>query len=252
MPVLQRIMSGLGRSISCGAMAGALVLIGARSAPAAQGLIVEQDVTLPGGRSSHMSSEYKGAAVRTMISPQAISLQLEDGRNVMLLVQQKMYMTMPVATAAAPASQPSGPASTSKIVDTGQKQKIGDYQAEGYEVQSSDPNISKMTFWMAKDYPNAKAILAAMKAARMRAGAAGGPGGRGRGPAMGGVALDFSGLPDNAGVPVRTEIDSPTAGGKVTVNLVSAKIADVPDSDFEIPADFTPLPGMPGMPGRGQ
>jgi hypothetical protein len=69
---------------------------------------------------------------------------------------------------------------------------------------------------------------------------------------MSGVALDFSGLPDNAGVPVRTEIDSPTAGGKVTVNLVSAKIADVPDSDFEIPADYTPLPAMPGMPGRGQ
>jgi hypothetical protein len=87
---------------------------------------------------------------------------------------------------------------------------------------------------MAKGYPNARAIFAAMKAARLHDRKANKPW---RGLTLSGISLKFSGLPDDAGVPVRVEWQS-APDTILTFNLISENFADFPDSDFQILPDY--------------
>ncbi len=109
-----------------------------------------------------------------------------------------------------------------EITDTGNKEKVGGYNAEIYTAETPS---AKFTCWITKDYPDYSAINAQLKKYR---------------------ALEKSGalFPDLSnidGLMVKYEIDLPS-GKTTTATLVSAKIQPIRDSDFRTPAGYVWLP----------
>jgi Domain of unknown function (DUF4412) len=83
-----------------------------------------------------------------------------------------------------------------------------------------------MTFSIAKNYPNYQKIVAAMYNVQ-------------NGPGMDGFR-SLSLPPDQyPGMPIRTQVE--IMGQKVTTTLESAEETSIPDSEFEIPADYKEL-----------
>jgi hypothetical protein len=105
---------------------------------------------------------------------------------------------------------------------TGEKEKVGDWDCEIYTMEMGAGKSAKL--WLAKDFPNYNAIkeqIAKMQDA-----------------SLSDAGFDPKNFKLN-GVVTKLEIDIST--GKMTRTLISVKEEAVPDSEFEVPADYKPV-----------
>lgn len=124
--------------------------------------------------------------------------------------------------AAAPAR--TGP--PAKIEDTGQKEKVGEFDCEIYATKD---NAFSERLWMATNHPQEAVLKTVDKLSAMLP-----------------PELDYSTLP---GVLLKTE--RVRGGKKTTVTIVSVKEQDVDPKEFEAPAGYTTMPDFDGPPAAG-
>ncbi len=158
-------------------------------------------------------------------------IDFASGDMTTLMHQQKMAMKMNLADVKK--QQEAGqkqlgidPSKMEKPKSTGQTEKVGEYNAEIYEMNQSGLQ-AKM--WVAKDFPNAKSIKEQMKKLSST---------------MGGAGFDASKL-DVEGMVVKSEVNTPV--GKMTVTLVKATEDKVEDSEFKLPEGYQEIK-MPTLP----
>jgi Domain of unknown function (DUF4412) len=161
-------------------------------------------------------------------------MNFKSGEMVTLMHAQKMAMKMNLSDIKK--QQEAGqkalgidPAKMEKPKATGQKEKIGDYDAEVYEMNQGGMQAK---LWVAKDFPNAQSIKDQMMKVSS---------------SMGGAGFDPSKI-DVPGMVVKSEMNTPV--GKMTVTLVKAKEEPVADSEFTQPEGYQEMK-MPTLPGAG-
>ncbi len=152
----------------------------------------------------------------TVIMHAQKSYMLISGSTTQTMVKQMLSMLQQSGSGAAAASQP--------LKATGQTQKINGYNAAEYTYSSP---MFKATYWMSTDFPNAKAVNAALEQVRRESSAL---------DPTSQLAPDLSGLP---GVPVRTEETLVGSGQSAQSDLVSATFENVDPGVFKIPAGYT-------------
>lgn len=154
-----------------------------------------------------------------------VIMDTKTGEMTTLMHAQKMAMKMNIADAkkqAEAAQKQTGidPAKVEQPKATGQKEKVGTWDTEVYDVNTG---AGSMKMWVAKDFPNYKVIMAQMN--KLSA-------------AMGGSGFDPSKF-DLPGMVVKSEMAS--AVGKVTTLLVKAGEENVADSEFALPSGYTEM-----------
>jgi hypothetical protein len=117
------------------------------------------------------------------------------------------------------------PSKIEKPKSTGQTEKVGEWNAEVFEGNIGG---SAAKFWVAKDFPNHKAIMDQMNKLSSATGSAG---------------FDPSKF-DLGGMVVKSEMTTPA--GKVTTTLVRAAEENVNASEFEMPAGYQEMK-VPGQ-----
>jgi hypothetical protein len=205
---------------------------------------VRADLTLiqkvdAAGKAGEMTIKFKGDKVRIDPAPDlSIITDSKTGDTVTLMHAEKKAMRisgdkMKAAaemvkkfTAASPAEQ------KAKLTPLGRKETVNGMPSE---VFTADTAVGKATYYIAMNYPDGPAIIQEMKAAQPSA------------LANSGTNIpDFRNLP---GVPVKIEMD--TARGHVVMTLVSAKRDPIPNSVFDVPANYTDMK-MPDLFGGKQ
>ena len=161
-------------------------------------------------------------------------MDFKSGDMITLVHAQKMAMKMNMSDVkkqqeAAQKALGIDPAKMEKPKPTGEKEKVGEYDAEIFEMNQGG---MQSRIWVAKDFPNAQTIKDQM--AKLTAG-------------MGGAGFDPSKL-DVPGMVVKSEVN--TANGKIIVTLVRAKEESVADSEFTKPEGYQEIQ-MPSLPGAG-
>jgi hypothetical protein len=158
-------------------------------------------------------------------------MNFKNGDMVTLMHQQKMAMKMNLSDVKK--QQEAGqkalgvdPAKMEKPKATGKTEKIGEYNADIYEISQGG---MQATLWVAKDFPNAQAIKDQMMKLSS---------------SIGGAGFDPSKI-DVPGMVVKSEVNTPV--GKMTVTLVRAKEETVDDSEFKQPEGYQEMK-MPTMP----
>ena len=159
-----------------------------------------------------------------------VLVNTKSGEMATLMHAQKMSMKMNLAAAKKQAEEQSklagiDPNNIEKPKPTGQKEKVGEWDAEIYEGSVGGQSAK---FWVAKDFPNYKTIMDQMNKLSAATGSAG---------------FDPSKL-ELGGMVVKTEMN--TAAGKVTSTLVSAKEQAVPATDFAMPTGYQEMK-VPGQ-----
>jgi hypothetical protein len=181
------------------------------------------------GTSGEMTIKFKGDKVRIDPAPElSMITDSKTGDTVTLMHGEKKAMRisgdkMKAAaemvkkfTAASPAEQ------KAKLTPLGRKETVNGMATE---VFSADTSAGKATYYIAMNYPDGPAIIQEMKASQPSA------------LANSGTNIpDFRDLP---GVPVKIEMD--TARGHVVMTLVSAKRDPIPNSVFDVPANYTDM-----------
>ena len=119
------------------------------------------------------------------------------------------------------------PSKIEKPKATGQKEKVGEYDTEVFEMNQG---TLQAKLWIAKDYPNAQSIKDQM--AKLNA-------------SMGGGGIDPSKI-DVPGMVVKSEVSTPV--GKMTITLVKAKEEPVDEKEFIKPEGYQDMQ-MPKLPG---
>jgi Domain of unknown function (DUF4412) len=120
-----------------------------------------------------------------------------------------------------------GSAEPAKLVATGKKEKVGEHECE---IFTADVGKMKLTYWLAKDYPNFQNLLTQLDVLE----------GSPLAGASGGLAPRTKDLP---GMPIRITME--IAGQKVIVTLLSAKEEVVDPGIFKIPAGYKEQPAPP-------
>jgi hypothetical protein len=199
---------------------------------------IEQKLEMP-GMIGHMIMKVKGDRMRMDIpgptGESTVIMDLKSGEMITLMHEQKMMMklNMKQAKAAAEAATKAGGPDVTKMTPkaTGEKEKVGEWDCEIYTLDMGNGMTTKT--WVAKNYPNAKAIMAQMNKLNSTASA--------------GMGLDW-GKMDLGGMAVKTEAATPQ--GKIVSTLVSAKEGAIADTEFDVPAGYTPLelPNLPNLP----
>ena len=191
------------------------------------------------GTTGEMMIKFKGDKVRIDPAPDlSIITDSKTGDTVTLMHAEKKAMRisgdkMKAAaemvkkfTAASPTEQ------KAKLTPLGRKETVNGMPSE---VFTADAAVGKATYYIAMNYPDGPAIIQEMKAAQPSA------------LANSGTNIpDFRNLP---GVPVKIEMD--TARGHVVMTLVSAKRDPIPNSVFDVPANYTDMK-MPDLFGGKQ
>ena len=191
--------------------------------------VIVQKVDGLGQQSGNITVKIKDTKARAELSPQ-ISYILDGatGESLTLMHAQKNYLKVSAAQGKALLEQmqktqgASGP--PAKPVATGQKEKVETWEAEIFTWSGGSLSVR---YWVARNFPNAAAIQAAMDKAQ-----AGGLG-----------EMSKALLPANADFPgmiVKTEMK--TKGKTVTSTIVSVKEEAVEAKEFEVPADYKDLP----------
>jgi hypothetical protein len=223
----------------------ALLITLASSTSLRADIVIVQKVEGVGGQTGEMTMKMKNGMVRTDVNPEMSNItDTKTGDVITLLHDRKSYMKISGATTKAMLEQirkmtqeksGSSPASAPKLKATGRKEKISGYDTEEYVC---DMNGKKMSYWIAKDFPNYSVILREMM--QLREG--------GLSAMMKGLMPDASDFP---GMPIRTEVDN--GGEKIVTTLLSANQEPVDAADMQAPAaykemtmpNFT-LPGTQG------
>ncbi len=191
------------------------------------------------GQGQDLTMKLKGDKARVDMGNGQMSLIIDvvSGDTIMLNHPQKMLLKISGDKAKAMISQmkKSDPdTEPPKIVDTGKKEKIGDYDTEIYTADTAE---MKCTIWVTKgitDYANVQAQLNKMQALQKKFGQSNGP--------------DLSKID---GVPVKTEIVK--GGVTTTVSLTAINQDAIDDSALLPPTDYTemPMPDITAGPGGG-
>lgn len=188
--------------------------------------------SMPGqGQGHDITFEIKGDKVRIDGVNGKLSAIFDTGTGdtIALVHKMKVFVKAPLDTLKGVVSQINGANSSNaarpggeapKITDTGRQEKVGDYDAEVYVV---DTPRAKTTLWVS----NKVAGCATIQAATAKF--------------VGLLAkLGVPNLPDISkidGVPVKTEIMS--VNNKVTITLLSAKEDPILDADLQAPSDYS-------------
>ena len=191
--------------------------------------VIEQKVDGLGQQSGTIVVKLKDTKTRAELSPQiSYILDGESGDSITLMHAQKAFMKVSAEQGKALLEQTKKSAGTSdpppKPAPSGLKETVEQWPAEIYTWSNGSLSVK---YWVAKDFPNAAAIQAAMDKAQ-----AGGLG-----------AFNKSLLPassDFPGMIVKTEMKMKQK--TVTSTIVSVKEETVDPKQFEIPADYKELP----------
>ena len=181
------------------------------------------------GTTGEMTIKFKGDKVRIDPAPElSIITDSKTGDTVTLMHAEKKAMRisgdkMKAAaemvkkfSAASPIEQ------KAKLTPLGRKETVNGMPSE---VFTADTAVGKATYYIAMNYPDGPAIIQEMKAAQPSA------------LTNSGTNIpDFRDLP---GVPVKIEMD--TARGHVVMTLISAKRDPIPNSAFDVPANYTEM-----------
>lgn len=181
------------------------------------------------GTTGEMTIKFKGDKIRIDPAPElSMITDSKTGDTVTLMHGDKKAMRisgdkMKAAaemvkkfTAATPAEQ------KAKLMPLGRKETVNGMPTE---VFTADTAVGKATYYIAMNYPDGPAIIQEMKAAQPSA------------LANSGTNIpDFRDLP---GVPVKIEMD--TVRGHVVMTLISAKRDPIPNSVFDVPANYTDM-----------
>jgi hypothetical protein len=181
------------------------------------------------GTTGEMTIKFKADKVRIDPAPDiSIITDSKTGDTVTLMHGEKKAMRisgdkMKAAaemvkkfTAATPGEQ------TAKLTPLGRKETVNGMPTEVFTANTS---VGKATYYIAMNYPDGPAIIQEMKAAQPSVFAN-----------SGANIPDFRDLP---GVPVKIEMD--TARGHVVMTLISAKRDPIPNSVFDVPANYADM-----------
>jgi hypothetical protein len=182
------------------------------------------------GKESVVTTKIKGEQARVDMGDKMSAILGAEGM-VMMMHAQKVMMKMDLATLKAslektgksPSGQPAA-----KPVATGQKEKVGEWNAEIYTWEGP---LGKGRFWVAKDFPKHAEISAISDKL-----------GKVMGGAVSGISPQAS---DFDGMVVKSEMTM--MGKSVVSHLVSAKEETVAPEEFAPPTGYTEMK-MPGAP----
>jgi hypothetical protein len=182
------------------------------------------------GKETVVTTKIKGEQARVDMGDKMSAILGADGM-VMMMHAQKMMMKMDLAALKASlekTGKSAGGQPAAKPVATGQKEKVGEWNAEIYTWEGK---LGKGRFWVAKDFPKHAEISAISDKL---------------GKVMGGVVSGISPqASDFDGMVVKSEMTM--MGKSVVSHLVSAKEETVAPEEFAPPAGYTEMK-MPGAP----
>ena len=191
--------------------------------------VIVQNVDGLGQQAGSITVKIKDMKTRAELSPQ-ISYIIDGGtgESITLMHAQKGFMKVSAEQGKALMEQVKKNSGTggapAKPVATGKKETVGQWPAEIFTWSGGSLSV---TYWVAKDFPNASAIQAAMDKAQ----------------AASVGALGKGVLPANSAFPgmvVKTEMKMKQK--TITSTIVSVKEENVDAKEFEIPADYKELP----------
>ena len=213
----------------------AVLLALACAAGARADIVVVQRVD-GGGQSGEQTVRVKDGKARCDVGG-AVSVLVDrsTGETTTLSHAERGFLTLTPETNRAMIEKMKkvrGSADASPLVATGKKEKVGDYQCD---VFTADVGAVKLTYWLAKDYPNFQTYLTQLDILESAPTAA---------PA-GGLAPRTKDLP---GMPLKMQMEM--SGQKVTITLLSAKEENVDPAIFKIPAGYKELPAPPAPPAK--
>lgn len=186
-------------------------------------LVVVQKVE-GGGQAGEQKIRIKGDKARSDLTG-AVSMITDGATGEMITLMHSGKTFLKVSAAQTKAmmdqlQQQRPNAEPAKLLPTGKKEKIGDYECE---VFTANLGTMTITYWIAKEFPDYPAVLAQLE--KFQSGAI---------SAMGKGLMPE--LKDFPGLAMKTEIEM---GGKKTVTtLVSAKQENVDPAIFNIPAGY--------------
>jgi hypothetical protein len=182
-------------------------------------------------QTGEMTVRIKDDKARTDVSPEVSTItDAATGEVITLMHARKEIMRISANAAkelldrSKKMQQEPGGADRPKLQPTGKTEKVGGRMTERFTWEFGS---MKLTYWIAKDYPDYASILAQIK--KVQAGV---------------TALAAGMTPDPAefpGMPVKTEMIV-NAKHKVTTTLVSVKEEPVDPKLFEIPPGYKELP----------
>ena len=183
-------------------------------------------------QSGTMTIKIDQGRARVDVSPEVSTItNTATGESITLMHTQKSFMKVPAERAQALAermqklqAQAGAASGPGKFTATGKKEKVEKYDCE---IFTWNGNGMTAQWWVAKDYPNAAPLKAALDEMQNSGVAA----------LAKGMRPDTSQLP---GMVVKSEFTF--AGQKITTTLVSAAEQSIEASVFEVPADYKELP----------
>ena len=182
------------------------------------------------GKETVVTTKIKGEQARVDMGGKMSAILGAEGM-VMMMHEQKMMMKMDLAALKASlekTGKSAGGQPAAKPVATGQKEKVGEWNAEIYTWEGK---LGKGRFWVAKDFPKHAEISAISDKL---------------GKVMGGVVSGISPqASDFDGMVVKSEMTM--MGKSVVSHLVSAKEETVAPEEFVPPAGYNEMK-MPGAP----
>jgi hypothetical protein len=216
----------------------AVLLVPLLASASFAGIYYEQEMKVPGqtvktvyyisGSKMRTETQAMGANAITILRP-------DQGKSYTLLPDNKMYMEMPIAKLS-PEAEAQLQVTVTKTAET---KKIGDYNCTRYDITSKGmpgmpPQGTTAQWWVTTDVDvldeYAKFTEAQFRSQSTK------------------QATEMAKL---KGFPIQMVMDTPM--GPATTTVTTVKKQDVPDSMFEVPADYTkmtmPVPGaMPPAP----
>jgi hypothetical protein len=174
------------------------------------------------------TTKIKPGKTRVDASPAtSIIMDLKTGEIISLMHAEKKYMKIPgqMAQAAIEGMQKmegDQPGTAPELKPTGKKETIGGYPTEEYTCNVAG---SKLSLWLTRALPDYQAVLTEMATAFKE-----GP----MAAMMKHFGVDFATLP---GFPMRT-VNELQPGQTITSTVLSVSTKPIPDSDFDIPADY--------------
>ena len=199
-------------------------------------IIIEQKMESP-MITGNVTMKVKGDQARMdMPSPRGGNvttlMNFKSGEMVTFMHQEKLAMKMNLSDIKK--QQEAGqkelgvdPSKIEKPKATGQKEKVGEYETEIFEMNQGQLQAK---LWIAKDFPNAQPIKDQM--AKLSS-------------SMGGAGFDPAKM-DVPGMVVKSEVS--TRDGKMTITLLKAKEEPVDDKEFVKPEGYQEMQ-MPKLPG---
>jgi len=190
-------------------------------------VVMEQKLESP-FISGNVVTKVKGERARVDVpAPEVgqttILVDLKAGQMTTLVHAKKFLIKMDLAQAKSALDEQQKASGVdpakAKPKATGEKEKIGDWDCDIYQLDLGNGTASKI--WVAKDYPHYKELMAQLNKFN----------------SAGPVAMGLDALKaDLGGMTIKTEVTMPI--GKLVNTLVSIKEQPIPDTEFEVPAGY--------------